>query len=161
MQKEFEPIKYEKIYEPLLIDFLEQCLPESGRVLDINGRHSFYKDIENCFKAFWCMYAQGKVIGAVAVKEPDNISCELKSLYLLERYHGMGYGKRMLDIAIAYAKKSGFRKMYLDSLSTSKKAVALYRKAGFVDTERYNQNEHSDVFMLLDLPKRITVADQA
>ena len=34
-------------------------------------------------------------------------------------------------------------KMYLDSLSTSKKAIFLYFKAGFVETERYNQNDYS------------------
>lgn len=149
--KEFEPVWYNKKYEPLLIDFLEQCLPESGRALDVNGRHSFYKDIESYFKAFWCMFDQGKVIGAVAVKELDDISCELKSLYLLKRYHGRGYGKCLLKTAITYAKESGYERMYLDSLSTSKKAIALYCKAGFVDTERYNQNERSDVFMVLDL----------
>lgn len=65
----------------------------------------------------------------------------------------MGYGKRLLKAAIAYAKDYGYEKMYLDSLSTSKKAIALYRRAGFVDTERYNQNERSDVFMVLDLKK--------
>ena len=41
--------------------------------------------------------------------------------------------------------------MYLDSLSTSTKAIALYQKAGFVNTEKYNQNERSDVFMVLNL----------
>ncbi len=97
------------------------------------------------------MFDNDKVIGAVAVKELDAASCELKSLYLLERYHGKGYGKRLLGKAVAYAKELGYRKMYLDSLSTSTKAVALYRRAGFVDTERYNQNERSDVFMVLEL----------
>lgn len=57
MKKSFEPIKYKKIYEPLLLAFLEECLPESGRFLDINGRHSFYMDIDNSFKDFWCMFA--------------------------------------------------------------------------------------------------------
>lgn len=90
MEKSFEPITFNKRYEPFLIEFLEKCLPESGRALDINGRHSFYKNIENCFKAFWCMFDHGKVIGVVEVKELDNKSCELKSLYLLEQYHGMG-----------------------------------------------------------------------
>ena len=151
MEKSFEPIKYNKMYELLLLDFLEQCLPESGRVLDINGRHSFYKDIENSFKAFWCMFDGENIIGAVAVKELYDKNCELKSLYLMERYHGMGYGKCLLQKAIAYAKEYGYEKMYLDSLSTSKKAIALYRKTGFVDTERYNKNKCSDVFMVLNL----------
>ena len=149
MEKSFEPVKYNKLYKPLLMDFLEQCLPESGRTLDINGRHSSYNDIENCFKAFWCMFDQENVIGVVAVKELDETNCELKSLYLLERFHGMGYGKCLLQKAIAYAKECGYEMMYLDTLSTSKKAIALYRKAGFVDTEKYNQNERADVFMVL------------
>lgn len=93
MEKSFEPVKYNKVYGLLLVDFLEQCLPESGRILDINGRHSSYKDIENSFKSFWCMFDQEKMIGVVAVKELDEKNCELKSLYLLQRYHGMGYGK--------------------------------------------------------------------
>ena len=151
MEQSFEPVAYNKNYQPLLLEFLERCLPESGRALDLNGRHSFYKDIEKSFKAFWCMFDNDKVIGAVAVKELDAASCELKSLYLLERYHGKGYGKRLLGKAVAYAKELGYRKMYLDSLSTSTKAVALYRRAGFVNTERYNQNERSDVFMVLEL----------
>lgn len=159
MEKSFEPIKYKKKYEPLLLAFLEKCLPESGRALDIGGRHSFYMDIDNLFKDFWCMFDHDKIIGAVAIKELDDKSCELKSLYLLERYHGMGYGKCLLQKAIVNAKEYGFEKMYLDSLSTSKKAIALYRKFGFIDTERYNQNEHSDVFMILDLKRNSFCSD--
>lgn len=88
MEKSFEPIKYKKKYEFLLLAFLEKCMPESGRALDIGGRHSFYMDIDNLFKDFWCMFDHDKIIGAVAIKELDDKSCELKSLYLLERYHG-------------------------------------------------------------------------
>ena len=146
-----EPVVYHKSYEPLLFEFLEKCLPESGRALDLNGRHSFYKDIDNCFETFWCMFAEENIVGAVAIKELSNKSCELKSLYLLEKYHGQGYGKKLLQVAIAWAKDAGYERMYLDSLSTSTKAIALYQKAGFVNTEKYNQNERSDVFMVLNL----------
>lgn len=154
MEKPFEPIKYNSKFESHLIDFLERCLPESGRSLDINGRHSCYKDIENSFKDFWCMFDNVNIIGTVAIKELDNKSCELKSLYLLERYHGMGYGKCLLQKAIAYANEYSYEKIYLDSLSTSKKAIALYHKIGFVDTERYNKNKHSDVFMVLHFSEK-------
>ena len=57
----------------------------------------------------------------------------------------------MLEGAIEYAGSAGYERMYLDSLSTSERAVALYRRTGFVDTERYNDSERSDVFMVLDL----------
>ncbi len=151
MKKSFELTEYNKTFDPFLIEFLEKCLPESQRVLDINGRHSYYLDIQNHFKKFWCIFDSENIIGVVAVSELNTMDCELKSLYLLERYHGMGYGKCLLNKAIDYAKDFGYRKMYLDSLSTSKKAIALYRKTGFVDTEKYNSSVRSDVFMVLDL----------
>lgn len=151
MKKSFEPTEYNKTFESLLIEFLEKCLPESQRVLDINGRHSYYLDIRNHFKKFWCMFDGKNIIGVVAVSELNTMDCELKSLYLLERYHGMGHGKRLLLKAVDYAKEYGYNKMYLDSLSTSKKAIALYRRTGFVDTEKYNSSVRSDVFMVLDL----------
>lgn len=93
MQKSFEVTEYDKTFEPLLIEFLEKCLPESQRALDINGRHSYYLDIQDHFRKFWCMFDGGKIIGVVAVSELNEADCELKSLYLLERYHGRGYGK--------------------------------------------------------------------
>lgn len=151
MEKSFEPIKYCNEFQSLLIEFLEMCLPESNRALDIDGRHAFYKDIENNFKGFWCIFDSGKIIGAVAVHELNSKDCELKSLYLLEKYHGRGYGKTLLCKAISFAKEYGYEKMYLDSLSDSQKAVALYRKIGFVDTEKYNDSVRSDVFMVLNL----------
>ena len=151
MEKHIEIIEYTKAYEPQLIEFLEKCLPQSGRALDINGRHFCYKNTSDFFKIFWCMLDSGQIIGVVAVKELSETSCELKSLYLLENYHGRGLGKCLLNKAIAFANESGYEKMYLDSLSTSTNAIALYRKTGFSDTERYNNNERSDVFMVLDL----------
>ncbi|MBO7395095.1 MAG: GNAT family N-acetyltransferase [Ruminococcus sp.] len=149
--RSFDIIEYQKEYEPLLISFLEKCLPESHRCLDINGRHSYYLNIAEHFAGFWCMIDGDNIIGTVAVSELENKSCELKSLYLLEQYQGMGYGKKMLIYAINQAKKHGYRKMFLDSLATSTKAIALYRKVGFNDTEKYNKSVYSDVFMVLNL----------
>lgn len=39
--------------------------------------------------------------------------------------------------------------MYLDTLSSSKRAVRLYERAGFQQTERYNDNYTADTFMVL------------
>ena len=151
MKSFYIPLEYNKTYQDRLLNFLEKCLPESGRALDIQGRQSFYLDIENHFLAFWCMFDEENIIGTVAVRKMDDESCELKSLYLLEKYHGRGYGRKLLQEAISFAKVQGYRKMYLDTLSTSKKAIALYRKMGFADTEKYFESVRSDVFMVLNL----------
>ncbi len=151
MDRNFIITEFDTSLGSRLIAFLEKCLPESGRVLDLNGRHSFYKDIPGHFDGFWCMKHNDDIIGTVAVRRMNDKDCELKSLYLLEKYHGMGLGRKLLETAIENARKLGYKKMYLDSLSTSKRAVKLYRAAGFKDTEKYNDSIFSDVFMVLEL----------
>lgn len=149
--RSFKPVAYREEYQPLLIAFLETCLPESQRTLDIHGRHRYYLHIAEHFAGFWCLFDGDQIIGTVAISELSSENCELKSLYLSEQYQGRGYGKMLLSHAIRAAKAHGYQKMYLDSLSTSTKAIALYRKAGFRDTEQYNTNLYADVFMVLEL----------
>ena len=151
MDRNFIITEYELSQEPHLFAFLEKCLPESGRSLELNGRHSFYKDNPGHFDVFLCMTDGETIIGTVAVRRMNDKDCELKSLYLLEKYHGMGLGKKLLETAVKYAADSGYERMYLDSLSTSKRALKLYRMAGFTDTEKYNDSIFSDVFMVLEL----------
>ena len=99
MKSFFIPLEYNRTYQDRLLKFLEKCLPESGRALDTQGRQSFYLDIENHFLAFWCMFDEENIIGTVAVRKMNDESCELKSLYLLEKYHGRGYGRKLLQEA--------------------------------------------------------------
>ncbi len=73
----FSPVDYKHEHLPHLLDFLRECLPQSGRALDIDGRHSFYKDIEGCFEGFWCMFDDSRIIGAVGLKRLDAEKCEL------------------------------------------------------------------------------------
>ena len=85
------------------------------------------------------------------LKKLDGAKCELKALYLLQAYHGRGLGRRLLETAISRARETGCKEMYLDTLSTSKRAIRLYEKMGFTRTKRYNGNEAADVFMVLRL----------
>ncbi len=143
--------KYNIQYNKCLIQFLEKCLPQSGRRLELNGRHKMYCNVDEYFEYFWCLFDDKEIIGTVALKRLNNECCELKSLYLLEQYHKKGLGYQLLKIAVFKAQQSGYKRMYLDTLSSSKKAISLYEKMGFVRTERYNSNYAADIFMVLEL----------
>lgn len=143
--------EFQETYNADMIQFLQECLPQSGRKLELDGRHKMYQDIKHYFQYFWCMFAGEKIIGTVALKRLQDKECELKSLYLLEEYHGRGLGDMLLQKAISQAKTDGYRIMRLDTLSSSKRAISLYKKAGFTETERYNENNVADVFMKLFL----------
>lgn len=102
--------RYTDEYADELLYFLGNCLPESGRKLDLNGKHKMYLNVSQNFEAFWIMLDGKEVIGTAALK-----------------------------------------KMYLDTLSSSTRAITLYEKAGFVITERYNANRDADIFMVLEI----------
>lgn len=88
-----------------------------------------------------------KLIGTVGIRRLDDKNCELKALYLYNRYHGQGFGYRLLSTALEEAKKSGFDAMYLDTISTSERAIRLYKAVGFTEIEQYKETIRSDVFM--------------
>ena len=91
-EKMFEIQKYKKEYNDSLLIFLRTCLPESGRRLELHGRHKMYGNIEAFFEDFWCLFNGKNIIGTVALKRLDEDKCELKSLYLLRKYHGRKTG---------------------------------------------------------------------
>lgn len=143
--------EYNKTYQDSLIGFLYKCLPESGRTLDIDGRHKMYKDINRNFDCFLCMFDNEMIIGTVGIKKLNNKKCELKSLYIFKDYYGKSIGFKLLSKVIKIAIDLGYDEMYLDTLSNSKRAISLYEKIGFKVTKKYNDNEFADIFMVLDL----------
>lgn len=137
-----------------LLAFLARCLPESGRTFDPAGRHAHLRDVESSFDAFWCLVEDGeRIAGCVGVRTLGEGICELETLFVLERLHGQGWGRRLAEQAIAFARAEGFRTMRLDTISTSRNAIGLYRRLGFESIERYDDNPAADVFMELALAR--------
>lgn len=147
----YEMKKYSKDLQSDLINFYRIVLPESGRELDLNGRHKVFNNIDLYYDKFWCLYDDNQLIGTVGLKSIDKEKCELKALYLYKSYHGQGLGYMLLSKAIECAKQEGYSELYLDTLSTSERAIRLYKSVGFEETSRYNDNQVADVFMVIKL----------
>ena len=145
--------EYSNAHKESLIHFMSICLPETGRAFELEGKHKMYQDVLGFYTNFWCLVKDEEVIRTVAIKKMDNKKCELKAVFVLGAYQGKGFGYQLTMKAINEAKVMGYEAMYLDVSATSKKAISLYHKVGFVETERYNDSTLSEVFMRLDLTK--------
>jgi len=126
--------------------FLESVLPESGRNLDTDAIKQYVKSLED-FDKVWCLYDGLALIGTVGIRQLDTTNCELKALYLYSRYHGQGLGYRLITAALEEAKQAGYEAIYLDTISTSERAIKLYKAVGFMEIEQYKETIRSDVFM--------------
>lgn len=147
-----ELVAYEPPLNEALFAFLDRCLPESGRSFDPTGRHAHLRRIEEAYEALWCLVEDGDaVVGCVGVRPLAPGVCELKTLFVFERLQGQGWGRRLAERAVAHAREHGYAAVRLDTISTSKNAIALYRRLGFEDIGRYDDNPMADTFMELRL----------
>lgn len=73
----------------------------------------------------------GQVIGAVAYRDMGDGACEMKRLFVPERYQGGGIGRALCEALIATAATDGYRLMRLDTGAGNTEALAMYASLGF------------------------------
>ena len=76
----------------------------------------------------------GCLLGTVGLYPLDAETVELRKMYFAKELRGRGFGKKMLEKMIETARSLGYKKIYLETASVLKEAVALYEKYGFKPT---------------------------
>jgi putative acetyltransferase len=84
--------------------------------------------------AYFVLERDGRIVGGggiapLAGGDPD--VCELRKMYFLPEVRGQGQGRRMLQHCLAAARKFGYRRCYLETLTGMDAAQHLYADAGF------------------------------
>ena len=93
-----------------------------------------YETYQQPKSAYFVMVCDGKVIGggglAPLAGTTQNIS-ELQKFYILPEYRGRGFGHRLLDECLKFARKNGFNRCYIETVEQMQQAESLYHKIGF------------------------------
>ena len=80
---------------------------------------------------------------------------ELRRIYLLHRFQGLGIGRALMDRAIASAREQGYKRLLLGVYGKNHSALRFYEKAGFTQIgERFftvGATTHHDAVMALPL----------
>lgn len=86
-------------------------------------------------------------VGYAVVAPPDlpldNVNdddLELKRIYLLQRFRGMGIGRQLVETTVAYARSQSARRLLLGVYSRNEPAIGFYKQVGFeiVGTRQFN-----------------------
>ena len=133
-----EIIEYKEKYKQQIIDLLiEVAVKEYGfqewekwfRLFTIDN---YIKNGGNCWVA---INDEDKVIGTISLRKIDNITAEIKYLYIKKEERRKGISSFLIDILIDFAKKNKFQKLQLDTYDEFQAAINLYKKTGFTIKE--------------------------
>ncbi len=99
------------------------------------------------------VYQDDDLAGCVALRKIGAGVCEMKRLFVRERFRGKGFGRALIDAISREARVIGYERMRLDTLPPKMNdAIALYRSLGFKEIAPYYNNPVPDaIFMELDL----------
>jgi putative acetyltransferase len=61
----------------------------------------------------------------------DSKTCELRKMYFMPEVRGLGLGQKLLAECLAGARRAGFARMYLETLTAMSQARALYERNEF------------------------------
>ena len=84
--------------------------------------------------AYFVVEQDGEVLGGGGVAPlvgGDDDVCELRKMYFLRAARGLGAGSTMMGHCLDAARKLGFKRCYLETLSGMDGAMRLYERTGF------------------------------
>lgn len=95
--------------------------------------------------------SNGMPVGCAALVRLDAQAMEIKRMWTAPAARGQGVARRMLGELERLAREAGYRRLFLDTNRSLTEAQALYRRHGFVETARYNDNPYADFWFEKDL----------
>jgi GNAT superfamily N-acetyltransferase len=82
-------------------------------------------------------------VGCAGLKLHPGNWAEIKRMWVAPSARGSGLARRLLRALEAHARKAGATKVRLDTNGALKEAQALYRREGFAEIPRFNDNPYA------------------
>ncbi len=85
----------------------------------------------------------GKAVGCGALKKLSEVEGEVKRVWTSPEARGLGVASKLMDALESLARDVGFSTVKLDTNRTLVEAQAMYRKRGYREIARYNDNPYA------------------
>lgn len=89
---------------------------------------------------------EGRAVGCGALKRPAAETGEMKRLWIDPMTRGLGLGRKLLTALEGVARDMGLARVRLDSNRALTEAIALYRKCGYAEVARFNDDPYAQMW---------------
>jgi GNAT superfamily N-acetyltransferase len=80
---------------------------------------------------FWVVEEEGRLTGMVAARRKDGETAELKRMRVAGHRRRQGLGQRLLELVEDFCRRTGYRRIVLDTTDRQAAARRLYEKNGY------------------------------
>ncbi|MGH6777070.1 MAG: bifunctional helix-turn-helix transcriptional regulator/GNAT family N-acetyltransferase [Bradyrhizobium sp.] len=95
---------------------------------------------------FLIAMSDGQPLGCVGLKGTGGELAEIKRLWVAPSARGLGLGRRLMDAAENAARELSIKILRLDTNGALAEALALYRRTGWTEIDRFNDDPYPDRF---------------
>jgi putative acetyltransferase len=118
---------------------LEEFISYHESVHELKDMDDIQKSYFENGGTFLGMFKDGEMICTGAIRRIDDETCELKRLWLLNEYHGLGLGYRMLQELLTIARDMGYKRVWLETDPVAQsRALEFYKQTGFYEISSYS-----------------------
>jgi len=119
-----------------VIALVSGVLSEFELPFDLESKDSDLKDIEEGYLRSGGVFEvledrDENLLGTYGLFRLDSETCELRKMYFVPEIRGLGLGRRVLGRAVDHARRLGYQRIVLETISVLKDAIRLYTRFGF------------------------------
>ena len=94
----------------------------------------------------WVLEDDGPIVGILVLEQgPHGVL--LDNIAVLPERQGRGFGRALIEFAEAETRRRGFGEIHLYTHALMSENIALYRRIGFVETQRVTEKGYDRVYM--------------
>lgn len=106
-----------------------------GTVYYDEATDHLYELFENARRSvYYVAEYKNEIVGGGGIFPTEGLpdeTCELVKMYLHPHVRGIGLGKRFIQKCIDFAKKAGYKNIYIETMPELQQALKTYEKFGF------------------------------
>ena len=140
----------------LVIALVSGVLSEFNLPFDLESKDSDLKDLEQSYLRSGGIFEvledrDENLLGTYGLFRLDSQTCELRKMYFVPEIRGLGLGRRVLGRAVDHARRLGYQRIVLETISVLKDAIRLYTRFGFAPIEGAEVSARVDQAYMLKL----------
>lgn len=145
----YNVVEYKEIYKEKLINLIEKVFVEEFK---FEEHRKYIQNLDfnyskNHNERCWIVINENdEVIGTISCLNKNIEECYLKYFYLNELHRGKGISKKLFETFLEFVQLKSYKKIYLGTYEKLERAVAFYKKNGFIEYENEFAKEGEKYF---------------